>query len=149
MSKAPAGLRAVALIELVKGVLVLISAGLIIGLLDNDFQSASEALVNHFHMNPARHDPQIFVKTLRDFGDAHKLVLSVGAICYAAVRFIEAYGLWHARVWAWGFGIMSGGLYIPVELVELSKRLSWPGVTVLIVNVFIVLLLWRSKARIP
>jgi uncharacterized membrane protein (DUF2068 family) len=138
-------LRAVALVELVKGVLVLVAAGLIFGLLGGELQSRAEALVSHFHMNPARHHPHVFVDTLRNFADAHKIALSTGALIYAAVRFVESYGLWHARAWAWGFGILTGALYIPLELVELSKEVSWPGVAVLVTNVAVVLLLWYSK----
>jgi uncharacterized membrane protein (DUF2068 family) len=132
-------------VEAVKGVLVLIAAGLILELLPRDIQTALEALVRHFHMNPARHDPQVFVEALRHFANSHAVILSIGALFYAGVRFIEAYGLWHRRNWAWGFGIISGALYIPLELVELSKQLSWPGLIVLIANVAVVLLLWHSR----
>jgi uncharacterized membrane protein (DUF2068 family) len=144
MSK-PFGLRAVALIELTKGVLALVAAGLIAGVLRSDLQSLAELLVRHFHLNPARHHPQVFVETLRNFADAHRIVLSIGAIGYAAVRFVEAYGLWRARRWAWGFGILSATLYIPLELVELSKDVSWAGVTVLGVNACVVIALWYSR----
>lgn len=144
MSK-PFGLRAVALIEITKGVLALVAAGLIAGVLRSDLQSLAELLVRHFHLNPARHHPQVFVETLRNFADAHRIVLSIGAIGYAAVRFVEAYGLWHARRWAWGFGILSATLYIPLELVELSKDVSWAGITVLGVNACVVIALWYSR----
>jgi uncharacterized membrane protein (DUF2068 family) len=139
------GLRVIAATEFAKGVLVLIAAGLIVRFVDSDVQALAEALVARFHLNPARHDPQVFVSTLRDFADAHKLVLSLGAACYALVRFIEAYGLWHARAWAWGFGILSGALYIPFELVELVKHVTWPAVTMLVANVLVVLVLWASR----
>ena len=119
MTKSHASLRAVAAIEFTKGVLVLIAAGLLVRFIDSNAQTLVEALVMRFHLNPARHDPQIFASTLRDFADAHKIVLSAGAVCYSLVRFIEAYGLWHARAWAWGFGILSAALYIPFELLEL------------------------------
>ena len=98
MSKAFGGLRAVALIEAAKGMLGRRSR-LMVGCwvaTCNPFPKRRSS----FHMNPARHDPQIFVETLRDFADAHKVVLSFGAICYASARFVEAYGLWHAQAWA-------------------------------------------------
>ena len=140
-------LRAVAVIEVVKGVLVLVAAGLILGLLRGDVQATAEALVRHLHMNPGRHYPHVFAAMLGNFVDTHTIVLSIATVCYASVRFIEAYGLWHARAWAWGFGILSGALYIPFELVELSKRVSWAGGTVLLANVAIVILLWYSRNK--
>jgi uncharacterized membrane protein (DUF2068 family) len=138
-------LRIVAVIEAVKGVLVLIAAGLFFRVLHSDVQSTAEAIVRHFHLNPARHNPQVFISTLADFGNAHKLALSAGAIAYAMVRFVEAYGLWHARSWAWGFGIITGALYIPFEIAELTQKVTWPAVTVLVFNVAVVVMLWQAR----
>jgi uncharacterized membrane protein (DUF2068 family) len=148
VSGAARGLRAVALLELVKGVLVLVAAGVIVGLLNTNLQSLAEDFVRHFHLNPARHHPQVFVETLRNLADAHRILLSIGAVFYAMVRFVEAYGLWRARTWAWGFGILSAGLYIPLELVELWKHITWPGIAVLIANVLVVIVLWYSKTTV-
>jgi uncharacterized membrane protein (DUF2068 family) len=145
-ARGPGELKTVAVIEAVKGVLVLIAAGLFFHLLQGDLQSMSEALVRHFHLNPARHNPGIFMATVADFWNAHKLALSMGAIAYATVRFVEAYGLWHGRSWAWGFAIITGGLYIPFELAELAHRVSWPAVTVLVLNIAVVVMLWRARS---
>jgi uncharacterized membrane protein (DUF2068 family) len=145
-ARGPGELKTVAVIEAVKGVLVLIAAGLFFHLLQGDLQSMSEALVRHFHLNPARHNPGIFMATVADFWNAHKLALSAGAIAYATVRFVEAYGLWHGRSWAWGFAIITGGLYIPFELAELAHRASWPAVTVLVLNIAVVVMLWRARS---
>jgi uncharacterized membrane protein (DUF2068 family) len=40
--------------------------------------------------------------------------------------------------WAKWFGLLTGGIYIPVELYELLQGLTWARVTVLVVNVTIV-----------
>lgn len=138
-------LKIVAGIEAFKGFLVLVAAGLFFHLLHADIQHASEAIVHHFHLDPARHNPGIFMSTVVDFGNAHKLALSFGALVYASVRFVEAYGLWRARSWAWGFGIITGAMYIPFELVELTQRITWPAVTVLAFNVAVVFMLWQAR----
>jgi uncharacterized membrane protein (DUF2068 family) len=139
-------LRAVAIVEAVKGALVLIAAGILLRVLHADLQHAAESIVRHFHLNPARHYPGVFAATLADFGSAHKLALSLGALAYAAVRFVEAYGLWRARSWAWGFGIISAALYLPFELAELTQRVTWPAITVLLLNAGVVFMLWRARA---
>lgn len=138
-------LRVVAVVEAIKGTLVLIAAGIFFGLLHANVQHAAAAIVAHFHLNPARHYPGVFMATLVDFGNAHKLALSFGALAYAAVRFVEAYGLWCARSWAWGFGIISAALYLPFELAELTQRVAWPAIAVLLLNVCVVLMLWRAR----
>ena len=146
MAKRAGGLRAVAAFEAFKGLLVLIAAGALYRLLSSGVQDAAEVLVRHFHLNPARHSPRVFAETLVNLGSAHLLALSLGALAYAAVRLVEAWGLWNGRAWAWGFGIISAALYIPFELVELTRHVSWPSVLVTIANVAIVLILWRAKA---
>jgi uncharacterized membrane protein (DUF2068 family) len=54
------------------------------------------------------------------------------------VRFIEAFGLWRRKRWAAWFGVLSGGIYIPVELFEVAHGLSWAKLTVLTVNLAVV-----------
>ena len=50
--------------------------------------------------------------------------MAAGAFMYALVRFIEAYGLWNARVWAEWFAILSGCLYLPWEIYEIMAHAS-------------------------
>jgi uncharacterized membrane protein (DUF2068 family) len=148
MSSRSTSLRAVAAFEAVKGVLVLVAAGILGHLLNAASQGAAEDLVRHFHMDPARHHPQIFLDTIVNFGSAHRLALSLGALLYGSIRLVEAYGLWHGRNWAWGFGIMSAALYVPFELTELSRHVSWAGVVVFVVNLGIVAVLWVNRKAV-
>ncbi len=39
------------------------------------------------------------------------------------------------KKWAEWFGVLTGGRYIPVELYEVSRSLTWPKVTILTVNI--------------
>ena len=139
------GLRAVAVLEAAKGVLVLVAAGAGAWFLHGGAQDVAESIGRHFHMNPAHDHPRIFLQWLRDFGSMHAFALSAGAIVYALVRFVEAYGLWHARGWAWGFGILSAAIYIPFELVELARHLTWVSLLVLIANILVIVVLWHNR----
>ncbi len=65
-------------------------------------------------------------------------VLSASAILYATVRFVEAYGLWRRQSWAEWFAVLTGGIYIPIEMFELLKGVTWAKVVVLAVNTGIV-----------
>ena len=136
-----------AVFEALKGVLILVAAGMLVDYLHADAQSAAEELVRHFHMNPARQYPRVFIETAAHLGNARLLALSLGALVYAGVRFAEAYGLWLGRTWAWGFGLISAGLYIPFELVELAQRVSWAGLVVLCVNLVILAVLWHGREK--
>jgi uncharacterized membrane protein (DUF2068 family) len=54
------------------------------------------------------------------------------AFAYAALRFVEAYGLWNERTWAEWVALVSGTLLLPLEVREL-----WRGLTVLRCVLFI------------
>jgi len=146
-----AGLRTVASFEAAKGLLVL-AAGLgLLSLVHQNVQQVAEALVRHLHMNPARHYPRVFLEAAAHVTDARLWWLASGAVAYAAVRAVEAYGLWHARDWAEWFAILSGSLYLPIEAYELAHRPSVPKAVVLLVNLGIVgyvsLVRYRGRSR--
>jgi uncharacterized membrane protein (DUF2068 family) len=54
------------------------------------------------------------------------------------VRFVEAYGLWHARAWAKWLAGASAAIYVPFEVAELYARVTWLALGALTVNVVIV-----------
>jgi uncharacterized membrane protein (DUF2068 family) len=54
------------------------------------------------------------------------------------VRLIEAVGLWLRKSWAEWFAILTGVLYIPIEIFEVARSVTWPRVTVLVVNLGVV-----------
>src|SRR3984893_15836726 len=145
------GLRVIAVFEALKGVLVL-SAGLgLLSLVHHDLQAAAERLVRHSHLNPAHHYPRIFIEAASHTDDSRLRSLAALAFLYAAVRLIEAYGLWRVRVWAEWFAIIAGSLFLPVEVYEMFRRATWMRGVVFLTNLFIVAYLvyvLRSTRRV-
>jgi uncharacterized membrane protein (DUF2068 family) len=138
MANIARGVRLVAVFEALKGALVL-SAGLgLLSLLHRDLQAVAERLVRHSHLNPARHYPRIFIEAASHTNDSRLLSLAALAFLYAAVRFIEAYGLWRMRVWAEWFAIIAGSVYLPVEVYEIFRKATWMRGMVLLTNLLIV-----------
>ena len=132
------GIRAVAVFEAAKGTLV-IAAGIgLLSLFHRDAQDAAETIVRHLHLNPARHYPRVFIEAAARMNSSRLWLLAGGAFAYSAVRFIEAYGLWHLRPWAEWFAILSGGLYLPVEIYGLLRHPTPVKVALLIGNAAIV-----------
>ena len=142
----PVGLRVVALFEGAKGVLVLITGIGLLAFIHRDLHNAAEEVVRHFHLNPAHHYPRIFLDAAARVNDTHLWLLALSAFLYAVVRFIEAFGLWHRKLWAAWFGVLSGSIYIPVELFEVARGLSWAKLTVLSVNLAVVAYLGYTLA---
>lgn len=141
------GLRAVAVVEAAKGVLVLLVGLGLLSLIHHDVQRVAERLVAHAHLNPAAHYPRIFLEIASRLTDGRVLLLAMGSAVYACARFIEAYGLWFQRRWAEWFAALSAGIYIPFELVELHKRVTWLTVGALLLNTAIVAFMVYSLVR--
>ncbi|TAK83623.1 MAG: DUF2127 domain-containing protein [Betaproteobacteria bacterium] len=131
-------LRTVALLEAAKGALVLLVGFGLLSLVHQDVQQFAERLVAHAHLNPASHYPRIFLDMANRVTDGRLVLLAAGAALYAGVRFIEAYGLWRARPWAEWFAALGGAIYVPFEVVELYRRVTWLSVGAVVVNLSVV-----------
>jgi uncharacterized membrane protein (DUF2068 family) len=83
---------------------------------------------------------QAFIQAADRVSDNRIIAFACVAFLYSAIRFVEGYGLWHARVWAEWFAIISGAIYLPWEILEVVKHhghpLRW---AVLTVNILVVL----------
>lgn len=132
------GLHVVALFEGAKGILVLLAGFGLLSLIHKDLHGAAVRLVEHVHLNPASHYPQIFLDLTERITDARLWSLALGAALYSMMRLIEAVGLWKRKRWAEWFAILTGVLYIPIEIVEVARSITWPKVTVLVVNLGVV-----------
>jgi uncharacterized membrane protein (DUF2068 family) len=134
----------IALLEATKGALVLLAGFGVFGLIHGGAQLKIEELVRHFHLNPASRFPQIFVKLADNANDSTFWLLACAAFMYSVLRFVEAFGLWCERCWAKWFGIVTGAVYIPIEVYELFHSITWPKVTLLSVNTICVICLART-----
>jgi uncharacterized membrane protein (DUF2068 family) len=132
------GVRSIAAFEASKGILVLLVGFGLLHLVHHDLQTIAEKLVRLGHLNPARHYPRVFIDAASRTSDARLKTLAALAFFYSIVRFVEAYGLWHMRGWAEWFAIISGGIYIPLEVFEIAKHASGLRVLALLVNIAIV-----------
>jgi uncharacterized membrane protein (DUF2068 family) len=141
------GLRVVACFEAAKGLIVLAVGMGLFELIHHDVEAGAEKLVRHLHFNPASHYPRIFIDAVGRLDDARIRELAFGALVYAAIRFVEAAGLWLDRRWAEWFGAISGGIYLPLEIYNLWEKVTWPRVTVLVVNSIVVIYLVQFLAR--
>jgi uncharacterized membrane protein (DUF2068 family) len=135
------GIRTVAVFEALKGLIILLAGFAILRLIHQDLQYIAEQIVRHLHLNPARHFPRIFIESLAGLNDRGIRYLAAFAFLYSLIRFIEAYGLWHIKTWAEWFAILSGGIYLPVELIGLFRHATFIKGTIFAINLFIVLYL--------
>jgi uncharacterized membrane protein (DUF2068 family) len=132
------GLRSIAVFEAIKGTLVLAAGFGALHYLHKDLGDAAERLVHWLHMNPSHHFGRVFIEAADKFNDGKLWALAGGALAYSTVRLVEAYGLWHRRVWAEWFALLSGAMYVPWELYEVIDKSTGFRWGVLLLNVLIV-----------
>ena len=151
MNAQKTALRTVALFEAFKGALVLAAGCGLLALFHGDAQGFADALVGRLHLNPAKNTPRVFLQLLENISNSQLWLLAGFAAMYATLRFIEAYGLWRGRRWAEWLAALSGGIYVPVEIYELTRGVSWIKLAALLLNAAVVAYmcytLWMSREK--
>lgn len=137
-------LHAIAIFEATKGLAAL--AGLIgvLDLLHRDVRAVVLTLIGRFGLDPEAHYPSLLLHyaDLLPDTDVHMLVMLASA--YTALRFIEATGLWLGKAWGEYLGALSGGIYIPFEILHFIDAPSWMNAFIVLLNAAIVGYLTRA-----
>lgn len=144
--KSQSRLRLVALVEWAKGLLVALAAFGLLALGSDGLQRLGMDLVGYFHLNPASHPARMLVSVVDGASTDLNWVIGI-AFAYIALRVVEGWGLWNRRAWAVVVGLISLGLYLPVELWHLWHSPDLPGVIVLTMNLLLLALLWPRGGR--
>ncbi len=145
-----AGLRVVALFEALKGSIVLAAGFGIAHAIHGDVGELAEHLVHRLHLNAAKRFPRIFIDLADNLSNGQLWALAALALVYSMFRFAEAYGLWFERRWGEWIAAISGGIYVPMEIYELTRGFSTVKLAALVLNALIVAymcyLLLRQRA---
>ena len=137
----PVALRSIAALEIVKGVLAVAAACGLLSLRNTDLHAATDAFLLRHGINPERHYMRLFIEGVARATNHHVRGIAACAFVYAAVRFVEGYGLWRERRWAEWFAVISAGLYLPLELTHFGRHPSFFNGGVILVNMLIILYL--------
>ena len=143
------GQRVIASFEAIKGIAILLLGFGLLSLIHQDIPYVIENLIGDLDLNPASKLVRVIVAQSSNFTD-HRLVLfALLCYAYAGLRLSEAFGLWYGKHWAEWLAIGSGGIYLPLEMYELIRRVTWMRVSALVANLIVVvaiaLVLWRNK----
>ena len=131
-------LRAIASVELTKGLIVLAAGFGALSLFHRDAWDVANSLLHFLHISHRHHYAEVFLRLADGITDRKLLLVAAGAAIYSTMRFVEAYGLWRERAWAEWFAAISGSAYLPFEINEIVRRPTWFNAAVLLVNVAIV-----------
>lgn len=72
-------------------------------------------------------------------------LLAVGVTAYAAIEVVEGTGLWLARRWGEYFAMIATSLGLPLEIYDLTRKISWIALVLLGLNLLLVLYLVITK----
>jgi uncharacterized membrane protein (DUF2068 family) len=143
------GLRTIAVVEASKGALALLAAFGILAIIPQGARHVVVELVGRLHLNAGKSYPSVFLKLLEDTANAQLWLIAALVVVYAFLRFLEAYGLWRSRPWAQWLAAASGAIYVPFEIYELTRGVSWIKLGALLLNLAVVgymcYALWRSR----
>ncbi|MGO4614071.1 DUF2127 domain-containing protein [Nocardia sp. 2YAB30] len=73
------------------------------------------------------------------------LWIAVGIFGYAGLQMIEAIGLWLVRRWGEYFAVVATSLFLPLEIYELTEKVTALRVAALVINIAAVVWLLYSK----
>jgi uncharacterized membrane protein (DUF2068 family) len=147
------GLRAVALFEGAKAVSILLVGFGLLSLIGKDVEDVAANLLKHLHLNPVSKYPRIFLDAARHVSKTDLWVFASLALADAVLRLVEAVGLWNERDWAKWLGVLTAGVYLPIEIYEMILQVTWLKSAALLTNVVIVVYLgydiYAPKSRTP
>ena len=141
-------LRVVAIVDVFKGLFVLAIGFGLLNAASHVLESGGVSLLRLLDIDDSLAWSRRFLALLHT-ADDEKGLLVLAACAYAALRFLEAWGLWRMRNWARWLGIISAGIYVPFELYYLVRTPSWTSVSVLSINLAVLWLLWPRRPLPP
>ena len=72
-------------------------------------------------------------------------LIAVGLILYGALQVVEGIGLWSLKRWGEYVAVVGTTLFIPLEVYELTEKVSWLKIVILLINIAAVLYLLLAK----
>jgi uncharacterized membrane protein (DUF2068 family) len=139
-----AGLVVIALYKLV-GAVLLFALGIgALKLVHKDIDDVVwHALVEVLHRNPESRFVNFIFEKAELLNDPLLKRIGFGAFCYAGLGVLEAVGLYLEKVWGEFLTLAITGSFLPLELTEVIRRVTWVRVSLLAVNIAVVIyLLW-------
>ena len=137
-------LRIVAVVDMIKGATILAIGFGILSAHSHVLENGGVSLLRLLDIDATLGVPRKFLALLHAADTEHGL-LTLAAVAYAALRFIEAYGLWFMRNWARWLGIFSAGIYVPFELYYFFRDTNLTSASVLSINLVVLWLLWPRR----
>lgn len=134
----PLGLRIIGTLKLASALLLAAAAIGIFHLLGKDIGGSFEQAVRMMRIDPGNHYINMVFSWLSVIDQRHLKEIGAGTFFYALLYSVEGIGLILYRRWAEYLTVVATGLFLPLEVFEIIKKLSLVRVSVFTINIAIV-----------
>lgn len=139
--RAHPGLHVIAVVELVKSALALLTASGLEVLGPEPIRAFIHKLIELFQFDAQHSALSVFVQKVNP-QSVHWAAAVVAA--YGLLHLVEAWGLWRAKAWASWLGCVAAAIYLPFEFYALITSPGWIALMVVVINLTIVWVLARD-----
>ncbi|NVK71834.1 MAG: DUF2127 domain-containing protein [Oceanospirillaceae bacterium] len=141
------GLKAIALVDGLKGALALCLALSVNVIARQDLHQLATDVMQNWPISPSNYYVNLTLNFVEKITQQNHLFVITISLMYASFRFVIAYGLWHKLRWTEWFAFISGSLYIPFELYTIYQKPSYVSFAVLLFNLIVVAYLYWVLKR--
>jgi uncharacterized membrane protein (DUF2068 family) len=139
--KGSRGLWLIAAFKLVKGLGLLILGIGVLNLLHKDVAAEMERWINLLRFDPQNHLIQKLLAKLGMVDDRKLKELSIGTFFYSGLLLTEGVGLALRQRWAEYVTIVTTASLLPLEIYEITNRISAGRIVLLLINIAVVVYL--------
>jgi uncharacterized membrane protein (DUF2068 family) len=119
------GLRLIAVFELVKGTLVTIGAFALLSLIHKDIGAILDDWLLRFRVDADNHYVHMLIARVSGVTPRQLEAVSAGSLVYAAIRYVEGFGLLWRQRWAAYVTAIATAAFIPLEVIALNAAVVW------------------------
>jgi uncharacterized membrane protein (DUF2068 family) len=139
----------IALFKLGQALLFIVIGVGALHLLHKDIGDALETLANHLRFNPESRLVNFILEKASLVDDKMLRQISAVFFLYAALDLVEGLGLYLEKIWAEFFTLAITASFLPWEIYEVVRRVTWPRVGLLAINtlvlVYLAKLIWERQ----
>ena len=106
---------------------------------------AAKPLADVLNIDLARSPTVARIQSLLGASHGTLTWVAVALFAYAAVQVAEGVGLWSLQRWGEYLAVIATGAFLPLEVYELTEKITWLRVTAFVVNLGLVAYLVVSK----
>jgi uncharacterized membrane protein (DUF2068 family) len=112
-------------------------------LLHKDIGDELYALADHLRFDPESRFVNFILEKATLVHDAQLRRIGFVAFCYAGIGIAEGIGLYLEKMWGEFLTLVITASFLPWEIFEVYRRITWPRVSLLVINILVFLYLLK------